>query len=93
MRRVHRQLIIMEKYRVLFKYGDWHLWANIETNVIDPPGEKGYIALSRLAVKSCIDLIPGIETKEIPSNIIIEKSLNEGNTRWEVICTLSSLES
>ena len=92
MRRVHRQLIIMGKYRVLFKYGDFHLWANIETNVIDPPGEKGYIALSRLAVKSCMELIPGIEKKEKPTDIIIEKSMNEESTHWEVICYLKTLE-
>ena len=86
-------LIIMDRYRVLFRYGTWHLWAYIENNVIDPPGEKGYITLARIAVKSCLELIPGIETKEIPSDIIIEKSLNEENTRWEIICTLNSLKS
>lgn len=81
----------MEKYRVLFSLGRWRLWCNIENNDINPKGDKGYDNLAHLAIKSCLELIPGIEIKEKPTDIIIERSLNEEKTQWEVIYATDSI--
>ena len=54
----------MIKYRVLFVFGTWRLWTDIERPYkIEESNRRGFEELAQLAVKEALEQIPIVERK------------------------------
>lgn len=61
----------MKKYRVLFQYGSWKLWTDIESPEIATDDRRGFADLAQNAVYVALDSLSQIERTHIAHDYYI----------------------
>jgi hypothetical protein len=75
----------MTLYRVVFQYGTWKLWADIECPKIDATDRRGFADLAQNAVMVTLDTLPQVEKGHVAHDYTIFKcAVNaEGKSLWQ----------
>lgn len=84
----------MAIYRILFKYGNWNLWAEIECAKLKITDNLGFIDLAHNAVRTALKTLTQIEDGHVAHDILIlELNPNEnGINTYEVIFAKETLD-
>ena len=75
----------MTLYRVIFQYGTWKLWADIECPIIDANDRRGFADLAQNAVSVTLDTLPQVEKGNVAHDYtILKRTINTcGMASWQ----------
>lgn len=83
----------MTKYRVLFHYGSWKLWADIDSPEIATTDRRGFADLAQNAVIVTLDSLPQIERSFVAHDysILEIKHDLDGNESIQLVYAFETL--
>lgn len=85
----------MTKYRVIFQYGTWKLWADIESPEIAVSDRRGFADIAQNAVNNTLDAFPQIERGHVAHDYSILRITYDmdGNKSSQLVYAFDTLSN